>query len=101
LRNTQSAKLISPLAVPARGKKATNSTDSADTVFIDLAMPDVEGRVLATDIRQGTGIIAATMLILTSAADNLAAGQAWPVDGFLHLPIDGMALARLIGARIW
>jgi hypothetical protein len=39
------------------------------------------------------------MLILISAAENQAAGQTWPFDGFLQKPIDGQALARLIGAR--
>jgi len=39
------------------------------------------------------------MLILISAAENQAAGQAWPFDGFLQKPIDGPALARLIGSR--
>ena len=40
-----------------------------------------------------------SMLILISAAENQAAGQAWPFDGFLQKPIDGQALARLIGSR--
>jgi hypothetical protein len=39
------------------------------------------------------------MLILISAAENQAAGQVWPFDGFLQKPIDGPALARLIGSQ--
>jgi signal transduction histidine kinase len=70
-----------------------------DAVLIDLEMPDVDGRALATEIRQGNGINAATMLILISAAENQAAGQVWPFDGFLQKPIDGIALARLIGSH--
>ena len=70
-----------------------------DAVLIDLEMPDTDGRTLATEIRQGDGLNAASMLILISAAENQAAGQAWPFDGFLQKPIDGPALARLIGSR--
>jgi CheY-like chemotaxis protein len=70
-----------------------------DAVLIDLEMPDIDGRALATEIRQGNGINAATMLILISAAENQAAGQVWPFDGFLQKPIDGAALARLIGSH--
>ena len=70
-----------------------------DTVLIDLEMPDTDGRALATEIRQGDGLNSASMLILISAAENQAAGQVWPFDGFLQKPIDGQALARLIGSR--
>ena len=70
-----------------------------DAVLIDLEMPDTDGLALATEIRQSGGINAAAMLILISAAENQAIGQAWPFDGFLQKPIDGQALARLIGAH--
>ena len=70
-----------------------------DAVLIDLEMPDTDGRALATEIRQGDGLNTASMLILISAAENQATGQAWPFDGFLQKPIDGQALARLIGSR--
>jgi len=70
-----------------------------DAVLIDLEMPDTDGRALATEIRQGEGINAASMLILISAAENQAAGQVWPFDGFLQKPIDGQALTRLIGSQ--
>jgi len=70
-----------------------------DAVLIDLEMPDTDGRTLATEIRQGDGLNAASMLILISAAENQAAGHVWPFDGFLQKPIDGPALARLIGSR--
>ena len=69
-----------------------------DAVLIDLEMPDTDGRALATEVRQGGGLNAASMLILISAAENQATGQAWPFDGFLEKPIDGQALARLIGS---
>jgi len=69
-----------------------------DAVLIDLEMPDTDGRALATEVRQGDGVNAASMLILISAAENQATGQAWPFDGFLQKPIDGPALARLIGS---
>jgi signal transduction histidine kinase len=69
-----------------------------DVILIDLEMPDTDGRALATEIRQSDGVNAASMLILISAAENQAAGQAWPFDGFLQKPIDGQALARLIGS---
>ena len=75
------------------------SRTSFDAVLIDLEMPDTDGLALATEIRQSGGINAAAMLILISAAENQAVGQAWPFDGFLQKPIDGQALARLIGAR--
>ena len=71
-----------------------------DVMLIDLEMPDTDGRALATEIRQGEGINAATMLILISAAENQVAGQAWPFDGFLQKPIDGLALARLIDSPL-
>jgi signal transduction histidine kinase len=70
-----------------------------DAVLIDLEMPDTDGRALATEIRQGDGPNAGSMLILISAAENQAAGQVWPFDGFLQKPIDGPALARLIGSQ--
>ena len=70
-----------------------------DAVLIDLEMPDTDGLALATEIRQQGGPNAASMLILISAAENEATGQAWPFDGFLQKPIDGQALTRLIGAR--
>jgi len=70
-----------------------------DAVLIDLQMPATDGLALATEIRQGGGLNASSMLILISAAENQAVGQAWPFDGFLQKPIDGRVLARLIGAR--
>ena len=68
-----------------------------DAVLIDLEMPDTDGLALATEIREGGGLNTASMLILISAAENQASGQAWPFDGFLQKPIDGPALGRLIG----
>ncbi len=70
-----------------------------DAVLIDLEMPDTDGHVLATEIRHSGGLNNSSMLILISAAENQASGQAWPFDGFLQKPIDGQALARLIGSR--
>jgi two-component system, sensor histidine kinase len=70
-----------------------------DVVLIDLEMPDTDGLALATEIRQGGGLNASSMLILISAAENQAVGQAWPFDGFLQKPIDGRTLGRLIGSR--
>ena len=70
-----------------------------DAVLIDLEMPDTDGRALATEIRQGDSPNAGSMLILISAAENQTAGQAWPFDGFLQKPIDGQALARLVGSK--
>lgn len=70
-----------------------------DAVLIDLEMPDTDGLALATEIREGGGLNTASMLILISAAENQAAGQVWPFDGFLQKPIDGPALGRLIGWR--
>lgn len=70
-----------------------------DAVLIDLEMPDTDGLALATEIREGGGLNTASMLILISAAENRAAGQAWPFDGFLQKPIDGPALGRVIGSR--
>ena len=71
-----------------------------DAVLIDLEMPDTDGRALAAEVRQGDGLNAASMLILISAAENQAAGQVWPFDGFLQKPINGQALARLIGSGV-
>ena len=70
-----------------------------DVALIDLEMPDTDGLALATEIRDGSGPNTAAMLILISAAENQAAGQSWPFDGFLQKPIDGQVLARLIGSR--
>ena len=83
-------------AVEARSLLAISRFDA---VLIDLEMPDEDGLALATEIRQGGGLNTASMLILISAAENEAAGQAWPFDGFLQKPIDGLALRRLIGSR--
>ena len=62
-------------------------------------MPNIDGLALATEIRKDDGPNTASMLILISAAENEATGQAWPFDGFLQKPIDGLALGRLIGSR--
>jgi signal transduction histidine kinase len=70
-----------------------------DAVLIDLEMPETDGLALATEIRRGCGPNASSMLILISAAENQAVGQAWPFDGFLQKPIDSRALGRLIGWR--
>jgi CheY-like chemotaxis protein len=69
-------------------------------VLIDLEMPDTDGLALAIEIREQEGLNAESMLILMSAAENEATGQAWPFDGFLQKPIDGHDLARLIGSCI-
>jgi signal transduction histidine kinase len=68
-----------------------------DVALIDLEMPETDGLALATEIREGGGPNTSAMLILISAAENQATGQGWPFDGFLQKPIDGQALARLIG----
>lgn len=70
-----------------------------DVALIDLEMPDTDGLALATEIRQGAGQNTSAMLILISAAENQGLmGLSWPFDGFLQKPIDGQALARLIGS---
>jgi len=69
-----------------------------DVALIDLEMPETDGLALATEIRESGGPNTAAMLILISAAENQPTGQGWPFDGFLQKPIDGQALARLIGA---
>ena len=69
-----------------------------DAVLIDLEMPETDGLALAIEVRHGVGPNTSSMLILISAAENQAAGQAWPFDGFLQKPIDGQALGRLIGS---
>jgi len=69
-----------------------------DVALIDLEMPETDGLALATEVRDGGGPNTSAMLILISAAENQATGQGWPFDGFLQKPIDGQALARLIGA---
>ena len=69
-----------------------------DVALIDLEMPETDGLALATEIRESVGLNTSAMLILISAAENQATGQGWPFDGFLQKPIDGQALARLIGS---
>jgi len=69
-----------------------------DVALIDLEMPDTDGLALATEIRESGGPNTSAMLILISAAENQATGQAWPFDGFLQKPISGQALGRLIGS---
>lgn len=84
-------------AVEARPLLASTHFDVA---LIDLEMPDTDGLALATEIRESGGPNTSAMLILISAAENQATGQGWPFDGFLQKPIDGQALARLIGAPV-
>ena len=69
-----------------------------DVALIDLKMPDTDGLPLATEIHESGGPNTSALLILISAAENQATGQGWPFHGFLQKPIDGQALARLIGA---
>lgn len=71
-----------------------------DVALIDLEMPDTDGLALATEIRESGGLNTSAMLILISAAENQASGQGWPFDGFLQKPIEGQALARLIGSQL-
>lgn len=74
---------------------------SYDVVLIDLLMPGgMDGQTLARTVRQRAGLNATSMLILISAAENRAVGNAWPFDGFLQKPIDSNALSRLIGSRM-
>jgi len=47
-------------------------------VLVDLEMPDTDGLALATEIRQGDGVNAASMLILISAAENQAPAKSGP-----------------------
>jgi two-component system, sensor histidine kinase len=84
-------------AVEARPLLASTHFDVA---LIDLEMPDTDGLALATEIRESGGPNTSAMLILISAAENQATGQGWPFDGFLQKPIDGQALARLIGSPV-
>ena len=69
-----------------------------DVALIDLEMPETNGLALATEVREGGGPNNSAMLILIGAAENQSTGQGFPFDGFLQKPIDGQALARLIGA---
>ena len=69
-----------------------------DVALIDLEMPETDGLALATEVREGGGPNNSAMLILIGAAENQSTGQGFPFDGFLQKPIDGQALARLIGA---
>lgn len=71
-----------------------------DVALIDLEMPNTDGLALATEIRNGGGRNTSAMLILISVAENQAAGQEWPFDGFLQKPIDGQTLAQLIGSNL-
>ena len=87
-------------ATSAHAAEQLLSTEIYDTVLIDLVMPGgMDGLALATQVRSGTGPNAFSMLILISAADNAAVGQAWPFDGFLQKPIDAKTLKYLIGSK--
>ena len=53
-----------------------------DEALIDLEMPDTDGLALETEIRDGGGPSSSAVLILICAAENRAAGQDSPFDGF-------------------
>ena len=69
-----------------------------DCVVLDVMMPGMDGHAVLERIRAGEGGAALPVVMLTAAADDAQAWQAWRggVDYFLAKPFDPSELLRYL-----
>lgn len=83
-------------------------TARPDCVVLDVMMPGLDGHAVLSRLRQLEGGPALPVIMLTAAADDANAWQAWSggVDYFLAKPFDACELLRYLdylfqaGARV-
>ncbi|MFV8749395.1 response regulator [Nannocystaceae bacterium ST9] len=71
-----------------------------DLVFVDLVLPDADGRTLLTTIRELPIQRDASVLVLSSKAGSLVRNECYQygIDGFLQKPIDPTTFPVLVTA---
>ena len=69
-----------------------------DCVVLDVMMPGIDGHAVLQRIRAGEGGTSLPVVMLTAAADDAQAWQAWSggVDYFLAKPFDPSELLRYL-----
>ena len=86
--------------VVADGFAALRAVDSArpDCVVLDVMMPGMDGHEVLARLRQLDGGPTLPVVMLTAAADDANAWQAWTggVDYFLAKPFDASELLRYL-----
>ena len=86
-------------AVPD-GFAALRAVESSrpDCVVLDVMMPGLDGHAVLSRLRQREGGTALPVIMLTAAADDANAWQAWSggVDYFLAKPFDASELLRYL-----
>ena len=72
--------------------------DRPDCVVLDIMMPGMDGHGVLSRIRSGEGGATLPVVMLTAAADDSQAWQAWSggVDYFLAKPFDPSELLRYL-----
>jgi len=72
--------------------------DRPDCVVLDVMMPGIDGHAVLARIRAAEGGTTLPVVMLTAAADDAAAWQAWSggVDYFLAKPFDASELLRYL-----
>ena len=72
--------------------------DRPDCVVLDIMMPGMDGHGVLSRIRSGEGGSTLPVVMLTAAADDSQAWQAWSggVDYFLAKPFDPSELLRYL-----
>ncbi|MCU1692395.1 MAG: Response regulator consisting of a CheY-like receiver domain and a winged-helix DNA-binding domain [Frankiales bacterium] len=74
------------------------ATDRPDCVVLDVMMPGMDGHAVLQRVRAGDGGLDLPVVMLTAAADDAQAWQAWTegVDYFLAKPFDPDELLRYL-----
>lgn len=70
--------------------------DRPDCVVLDVMMPGLDGHAVLARLREDDGLPLLPVVMLTAAADDAQAWQAWSggVDYFLAKPFDASELLR-------
>ncbi len=73
-------------------------SEQPDCVVLDVMMPGLDGHAVLTRIRESEGGLDLPVVMLTAAADDAQAWQAWRegVDYFLAKPFDPDELLRFL-----
>lgn len=74
------------------------ASEQPDCVVLDVMMPGLDGHAVLTHIRESEGGSDLPVVMLTAAADDAQAWQAWRegVDYFLAKPFDPDELLRFL-----
>lgn len=74
-----------------------------DLVFVDLVLPDADGRTLLADIRELPQHRDTALLVLSSKTGSLVKNECYMygIDGFLSKPIDAETFPAMLWAVLW